>query len=210
MAVTARPAATVVAVRAGEGGMEVLMFQRPPRGFFGGMWVFPGGVVEPVDRSDLASQAVITEADADDAPWRAAALRETVEELALAITDPPIGRPLVAHGVAVYEEVVTAGLRLDGTRLRFLSRWVTPETAPSRYDVNFYLTVIEGDPDLVPQAEEVGEVRWVEPAVALGHHRRGEWQLVLPTLRHLEWLEGLADVDQAWKAAEDPVGVDRP
>jgi 8-oxo-dGTP pyrophosphatase MutT (NUDIX family) len=45
------PAATVVPLRDGPAGLEVLMLRRSGRGAFGGMWVFPGGKVESEDRS---------------------------------------------------------------------------------------------------------------------------------------------------------------
>ena len=42
----ARPAATVIPVRDGESGLELLLVQRNPESrFMGGAWVFPGGAV---------------------------------------------------------------------------------------------------------------------------------------------------------------------
>src|SRR4051794_39761278 len=43
------PAATVVVVRDGPHGIETLMLHRAAAGAFGGMWVFPGGKVDPGD-----------------------------------------------------------------------------------------------------------------------------------------------------------------
>ena len=43
-------AATVIVLREGATGPEVLMIERPDRGSFAGAWVFPGGKVEPADR----------------------------------------------------------------------------------------------------------------------------------------------------------------
>ena len=45
-----RPAATIVVVRDGAGGIEVLLSRRAERGDHNsGAWVFPGGIVEPSD-----------------------------------------------------------------------------------------------------------------------------------------------------------------
>lgn len=81
----ALPAATVVVVRAGARGLETLMLRRSSQGAFGGMWVFPGGRVDPEDSAGLDP------GDALGAARRAAA-RETREEAGLEI-DPAILRP---------------------------------------------------------------------------------------------------------------------
>ncbi|UOE44204.1 NUDIX domain-containing protein [Agromyces larvae] len=73
-------AATVVLLRDGELGVEVLLAERPrDRGSFAGAWVFPGGAV---DEADLGG-------DAEHSEWaaRRAAARETREEVGLDI-DP--------------------------------------------------------------------------------------------------------------------------
>jgi len=73
-------AATVVLARDGADGIEVLMLRRNSKLVFGGMWVFPGGRVDPedVDPAD----------DGDEvAAARRAAVREAHEE-AGAIVDP--------------------------------------------------------------------------------------------------------------------------
>lgn len=69
-------AATVVLLRDGERGVEVLLAERPrDRGSFAGAWVFPGGAV---DEADAAGGSV----DTEDAARRAA-VRETREEIGL-------------------------------------------------------------------------------------------------------------------------------
>lgn len=66
------PAATVVLVRDGADGLETLMLRRNAALSFGGMWVFPGGRVEPEDGEDEAGA-------------RRAAAREAAEEAGLAV-----------------------------------------------------------------------------------------------------------------------------
>ncbi|GAA4385248.1 NUDIX hydrolase [Agromyces bauzanensis] len=69
-------AATVVLLRDGERGLEVLLAERPrDRGSFAGAWVFPGGAV---DEEDAAGGSTDTEEAA-----RRAAVRETREEIGL-------------------------------------------------------------------------------------------------------------------------------
>lgn len=69
-------AATVVLLRDGERGVEVLLAERPrDRGSFAGAWVFPGGAV---DETDALGGSI----DSEDAARRAA-VRETQEEIGL-------------------------------------------------------------------------------------------------------------------------------
>jgi len=68
-------AATVVIVRDGPDGPEVLLIERPDRGSFAGAWVFPGGKIEPGDPGE-------TELDRA----RSAGIRETQEETGLVLT----------------------------------------------------------------------------------------------------------------------------
>lgn len=91
-------AATVVLVRDGVAGPEVLLLERPDRGSFAGAWVFPGGKVDPEDRDGLPADA------SEAAIARVAAVRETREETGLILDgselvtiscwDPPPGLPL--------------------------------------------------------------------------------------------------------------------
>ncbi|MFE8013913.1 NUDIX domain-containing protein [Streptomyces antibioticus] len=67
-------AATVVLLRDAVGGPEVLLLHRPAHGSYPGVWVFPGGAVEPADRAAEGTCAV-----------RYAAVRETREETGLVL-----------------------------------------------------------------------------------------------------------------------------
>ncbi len=79
------PAATVVVLRDGAEGLEVLMLRRDKDlSFAGGMWVFPGGRIDPGDHpagtADLEAAA------------RAAAAREAAEEAGLSIDSADLRR----------------------------------------------------------------------------------------------------------------------
>ncbi|HET7198262.1 MAG TPA: hypothetical protein VFI86_06320, partial [Burkholderiales bacterium] len=57
-ALVPRPAATLILLRDGAAGPEVLMLQRTKDAvFLGGAYVFPGGSLDPGDR-DLASRVI--------------------------------------------------------------------------------------------------------------------------------------------------------
>lgn len=74
------PAATVILLRDGDAGVETLMLRRNSKLAFGGMWVFPGGRVDPADHEGAAN---------DYEAARRAAVREAQEEsdLVVAVDD---------------------------------------------------------------------------------------------------------------------------
>ncbi len=71
-------ASTVILVRDARAGLETLMLRKNSKIAFGGMWVFPGGRVDPADRAGL-------EPDDDLGAARRAAAREAQEESALVV-----------------------------------------------------------------------------------------------------------------------------
>ncbi len=67
------PAATVVVLRDGPEGLETLMLRRNSKlEFVGGMWVFPGGRIDPEDHGDRPDDLL--------AAAKQAAVREAAEE----------------------------------------------------------------------------------------------------------------------------------
>jgi 8-oxo-dGTP pyrophosphatase MutT (NUDIX family) len=168
------PAATVILLAPGSGGLEVLMVRRPNRGFFGGVWVFPGGTLDPADHA--GGDASI------DAGFRRAAVRELAEEV---------------------------GIALDVEALSFVSRWVTPDVFPRRYDTRFYVAPISGSVPLTLATEELEEAAFITPVTALGAHQAQQWPMVLPTLAHVRWLARFGTITEVIEATSkarlDPV-----
>jgi len=189
------PAATLILVRDGRRGLEVLLGRRSDRAAFGGVHVFPGGLVEELDhRSDVPAVG----GSEPDRPFQVAAVRETAEEVGLFVVDGPV--PPGAMGTAgaeLFAALAATGIRFDLDRLSFVSNWVTPEAAPRRFDTRFF--VARGD-DLPPPVALTGELAdpvWVRPGDALGRAETEEWRIVLPTRKHLEMLEGFSDAETA-------------
>lgn len=123
-------AATLVLLRDGVAGPEVLLLERPDRGSFAGAWVFPGGKLEPQDRPSPDAG----EADAA----RLAAVRETEEEAGLAVAPatlvplsrwtPPAGVPLRIRTWFFVTRAPDAPLRLAHAEA-VDARWLTPGDA---------------------------------------------------------------------------------
>jgi 8-oxo-dGTP pyrophosphatase MutT (NUDIX family) len=171
-------------------GWEVLMVLRPVRGAFGGAWVFPGGAVDDVDH-DAGLFGF-------DDPWRAAAARETAEEVNVFLTDPPLSTD--QRSSDVIEFVRRAGARFDPERLRYVSTLVTPEGVPRRFDTRFFVAEVEADTVAVLCDEELVDMRWIEPGEALERHDSGEFPMILPTILHLRLI----------RDADDPTTVTVP
>ncbi len=133
----ARPAATVVLLRDTARGLETLMLKRNKALMFaGGMWVFPGGAVDPEDLETAGGDVV--------AASRIAAAREAVEEsglqphsedmVLLSHWTTPVVEPrrystwIYAAPLAGDEEVA-----IDGGEIHD-ARWVTLREAVARHE----------------------------------------------------------------------------
>ncbi|MEX0698385.1 MAG: NUDIX domain-containing protein [Acidimicrobiia bacterium] len=194
-----RPAATVLLVRDIQARLEVLMVKRPARGYFGGLYVFPGGAVDPVDRTELARRVV--SGPAEDHEFRAAAVREVAEEVGLALTIGGVVSAPDLRGEELFESLDKTGVPLDGERLVLISRWVTPTYAPVRFDTRFYVAGVgEIPPIRLDPVELIGHM-WAVPHKVLAMHERGDVALILPTLAHLRWLTRRADVAEVMASA---------
>jgi 8-oxo-dGTP pyrophosphatase MutT (NUDIX family) len=132
----AMPAATVVLVRPGSAGLETLMLRRSSRGAFGGMWVFPGGRVDPEDFAGLEA------ADALGAA-RCAAVREALEEAGLEIDPaglspfahwtPPSSAPAVFPTWFFIAPAPAGSVAIDGDEIHDHA-WMHPSEALRRRD----------------------------------------------------------------------------
>jgi 8-oxo-dGTP pyrophosphatase MutT (NUDIX family) len=129
--VEAKPAATVVLLRDGAGGLEVLLARRSSKlDFHGGAWVFPGGRIDPDDYGDAPDDLARAA--------RRAAVREAKEEAGVDVDDAslvhfsnwttPEGAPkrfatwFFAGEVGGGEEVA------DGSEMDLL-QWFAPDAA---------------------------------------------------------------------------------
>jgi 8-oxo-dGTP pyrophosphatase MutT (NUDIX family) len=173
--VTPRQAAGVILLRGGADALEVLLVKRTPEArFMGGVWVFPGGAVDVVD----ADAAGATEAE-NDAPHRAAAVRELREEAGIAVDD------LV--GLALF------------------SRWITPEEVSIRFDTRFFLAPAPAGQEPVIDGTEVVDHGWFSPQAALDAHQREEIMLVFPTIKDLQKMTPHASADALLEATRSGV-----
>ena len=169
----ATPAASVLLVRDGDhGGLEVLMIRRGLTGSFGGMWAFPGGVIELEDVPPGTAPDPLPAA-------RNAAVREAHEE---------VGLHIAASSMVWWSHWLPAG---QVTTRRF-STWFF--VAPAADDHH------EDDVDI--DGHEVHDHRWIAPAAALEMRSRGEIQLAPPTFVTLTQLSAHAGIASAIASAD--------
>ena len=112
---------------------------------------------------------------------------------------------------AVRETQEEAGLTLDHSRLVAISRWITPEISPQRFDTWFFLGAIDTSHEVVVCGSEMVAHRWLAPAAALEAYGRGELQLAPPTFVTVSWLLAHAGAAEALYAlASAPFITFRP
>src|SRR5450759_177088 len=85
------------------------------------------------------------------------------------------------------------GLRLALDHLAYFSHWITGQGRPRRFDTRFFVAVAPVAQTPSHDSGETVEGIWVRPAEALERHRRGELNLMFPTIKTLEALARFAD-----------------
>lgn len=182
-----RLAATVIMVRDGSRGVEVLLVRRSSRSPFApDAFVFPGGTVDPGDYESEANGW----ATRVDLEFRAQLPAE------LPTTEPPVSRPeaLALVAAAVRELREEADIAISADDLIYFSHWITPPTEPRRYNTHFFIARAAADARGRADAFETHDAQWIGVEDALERNARGELHLVYPTLKHLERLRGRANV----------------
>ena len=227
-----RPAATLILVRDGANGLEVLLAKRTHlANFAGGAYVFPGGAV---DADDSAPELAALASDLDDAQaskrlgieqggigYWIAAIRECFEEAGLLFAldgdAELIGIPanaaqkygelrksLAAGQITLLELLRVNDLRLATDRLHYFGHWITQVGRPRRYTTRFFLAQAPAMQTPSHDGEELVNHLWIHPAEAIERNRTGDINLMFPTLKTLESLANLRDVAEALEFARTP------
>ncbi|HEX6665283.1 MAG TPA: NUDIX hydrolase [Solirubrobacterales bacterium] len=176
---TPRPAASIVLLRRGgkhaQRALEVLLLQRTEKAkFMPGLWVFPGGSVDPADGEG-------------DAGYRACAVRELAEEAAIEL---PADEELVPFCRWITPEIVAT--RFDAWFYLALA----PAHTPPKPDLTEITAAAWFTPADALAANEAGELPLAFPTViqlqsllpfatsdeALAHHRGRDVEPLLPVI----------------------------
>ena len=227
--VTPRPAATVVLLRPGAAGLEVLLTRRPSTmAFAAGMMVFPGGRVDPADsdarlvaRSSLDPERAAQRLGGATEPGLAAALhvaavRELFEEAGVLLADgvnhaadqSELRIELLAGRLAFADLAERLDLRLRPDRLVPIARWVTPAAYPRRFDARFFAAELPAGASATFIGDEVADHRWTTPRAALDALAAHDIEMWIPTSSTLQRLVDVATFDVV--AERLAVGPTRP
>lgn len=237
--VPVRPAATVMLVRDGDGGLEVFMVQRTHAAAFArSQYVFPGGRVDEADHhvdfepvSDGVDDAAASSRlglDAGGLAWLVAAIRECFEEAGVLLAKRRGADTIVrfdTDGVAdrfgaarhaihdgersLVDLCLAEDLVLLAGDVHVVAHWITPIGERRRFDTRFFVAKAPDGQVPLHDDHETIASLWVRPDDALAMWRRKKLQMFPPTVAALRQLGAHATADGAVEAART-AGVPPP
>lgn len=219
-----RDAASVVLLRDGAAGPQVLLLRRHVDSkVLGGAYVFPGGKLErsdsaPATQARLDAPAAALHAALGEpalAPDMAAglfvaALREAFEESGVLLATHA-GHALdgaarqqalaaVRAGTAFADLLAQRDWHLDTHALAPWTRWITPRRPAMmnrRFDTRFFLAAVPAAQEARQDDHEVTEARWLTPRAALAEYREGRIDMAPPQILSLLHLSSYGSVAAA-------------
>jgi glyoxylase-like metal-dependent hydrolase (beta-lactamase superfamily II)/8-oxo-dGTP pyrophosphatase MutT (NUDIX family) len=236
---TPRHSASLIVLRDGADGPEVLMLRRAERegDQNSGAAVFPGG---HLDRADVRAHPLCIGLDDAQASVRlhiaegglnywVAAIRECFEESGLLLAVDALGRWADLDAIGDADTVMTLrqrlnagevdlasvcerrGWRLATDRVQYFSHWLTPPGRPKRFDTRFLVAIAPPSQRASADETESAELMWLKPADALAAERKLKLMLVTEeTLRSLTQFERAADaIDFATRERDVPLMMPR-
>lgn len=208
-----RMAATLIVLRDGGEGLEVLLLRRAEKANDqnSGASVFPGGVLDAHDRGlhahccglDDAEASIRLAVESGGLDFYAAAVRECFEEAGLLFACDAEGRLVTLDSMGASEQDAMReaasqgtdallalcgrrGWRLAVDRLAYFSHWLTPPGMPRRFDTRFFVALMPSGQTVKPDGRETVDHLWLRPAEALTPGRK--LKLMNVTRRILEQL----------------------
>lgn len=217
-----RAASTVILVKEKDKTFEVYLLKRSTKsGFMGGLYVFPGGVVDPEDRGidfwapniDIAPDQIgkqlgaSTLSSEDALSFSIAAIRETLEEAGVLIasyegkTQKDIDR-IALHRLKkdlpkswFRPRIMNENWVLAFSSLGKWSHWITPKLMKKRFDTRFFIVLMPENQTCVPDQIETKHGIWLTPKKALEQNLEGTTPLSPPTVVTLTQLLKFNNLD---------------
>ena len=137
-----KDSASMLVLRKGSGGLEVLMGRRGRKAVFSNVYVFAGGKVDKVDGAPLPASPLdpdlerrISSSPAKAQTFAMAAVRETFEETGLMLGAPG---DLGDTGAESWEEMRALGLAPALGKLGYVGHAITPASRAVRFNARFF------------------------------------------------------------------------
>jgi len=224
-----RDAATIILVREENKALEVYLLKRNDASkFMGGLYVFPGGVVEAEDKTietwtpqiDMTLDQIETRLGGNQFSrekalgFGIAAIRETLEEAGILIASDKnksredfdeISRYRLNKDLpnSWFQTKMTAdNWKLSFSRLGRWSHWITPKRMKKRFDTRFFIVFMPENQTCAPDDRETKHGIWLTPHTALEQNLEGKTPLSPPavvTLTHLSAFPDLKTLKQEIK-----------
>ncbi|MXZ43673.1 MAG: hypothetical protein F4Z01_01640 [Gammaproteobacteria bacterium] len=213
-------ASTMILVRDQPSGYEVFMIERPKKGAFPRLHVFPGGKIDPIDSEmeqycpflcDARASKILNVEEKGLRFW-VGAIRECFEECGvlfalqngqlLEVRTEQDRQELrgwatkVATSAEFFKLLLEERtLKLATDHIHYFSHWITPKPAPTRFNTRFFLAKLPSGQSADALTTEVVSACWIQPSVALKKFKTKEWQMILPTLTTLRMISNYTDAD---------------
>jgi 8-oxo-dGTP pyrophosphatase MutT (NUDIX family) len=159
-----RDAASLILLRGHGKDLELLAGRRPGHvRFMPGVWVFPGGAIDPEDKKPWRVETGGAHLPPRLARCARAALRETWEEVGVLVgraapadrPAPPVSHRLTPIEAAYQEHRIDAAIDV----LTYVGRAITPTPVFRRFNTRFFVadgSAVSGDPVSTDELEDVG------------------------------------------------------
>ena len=156
-----RDAASLILLRGGGDDLEVLVGRRSLSArFMPGVYVFPGGAIDPPDRVAWSVESGASALPQRLARAARAAIRETWEEVGVLVGKPAEVRlPNGPATTPIEHAFCEHGLAAAMDRLTYVGRAITPSHSFRRYNTRFFLADGEsvfGEPAASTELEDAG------------------------------------------------------
>ena len=223
-----RPAATLILLRPGGAGPQVLMIQRvQSAAFLGGAYVFPGGALDSADAELRFLRRVVGLTDAEAsarlgvpekglAYW-VAAVRESFEEAGVLLALDADHRPVSAERAAALatnrkrsflDLLEKENLFIPAHQVAYYGHWITAPGRSRRFDTRFFVAQAPEGQEGSHDATEAVHHIWIRPEDALKRGEKGEIELVPATQHTLRDMGRFAEPRLAFEYARDQTEIE--
>ena len=234
MVVTPHKATTVILVRENTSkGFEVFLVRRHgDSAFMGGNYVYPGGRVDPADRStdvlpfsrglspEKASEILGNSPPDESIGYWVAGLRELFEEAGILLAYDfegkmlswvnRIGQEKLLHyreslhrkDFSLSHLAQEEKIFLALDQLHYYAHWITPEARSVRFDTRFFVALHPSGQEASHDQRETTHGLWITPRQALEENLNGEVILSPPTLKTLEDLSRFSSIDDVLRSLQ--------